>query len=84
MPPVALQSFLRSLCPWIQWTTRRRRKAMQAAIDALPEFHQRVFQLLRFENLPINTVAERLHCEPATVEVAFAEVLIALVRSCDG
>lgn len=83
MPPVELQSFLRSLCPWIQWTTRRRRKAMQAAIDALPEFHQRVFRLLRFENLPIETVAERLHCEPATVEVAFAEVLIALVRSCD-
>lgn len=84
MPHVSLQTLLRSVCPWIQWTTCRRRKAMQAAIEALPEFHQQVFQLLRFENLPITKVAERLHCEPVTVETAFAEVLIALVRSYDG
>lgn len=77
----SLPCFLRRLSPLACWTTRRRRRAMQAAIDALPPFHQQVFQLMRFENLSISEAAERLQCEPATVEAAFAEVLIALVRA---
>lgn len=77
----SLPRFLRRLSPLSRWTTRRRRNAMQAAIDALPPFHQQVFQLMRFENLSIGEAAERLQCEPATVEAAFAEVLIALVQS---
>ncbi len=77
----SLPRFLRRLSPWSRWTTRRRRKPMQSAITALPPFHQQVFQLLRFENLSISEAAERLECEPATVEATFAEVLIALVRS---
>ncbi|MDP3549330.1 MAG: sigma factor-like helix-turn-helix DNA-binding protein [Novosphingobium sp.] len=56
---------------------------MQAAVDALPPFHQQVFRLLRFENLSIMQTAERLGYSPATVEAAFAEILIALVRSAD-
>lgn len=77
----SLLHFLRRLSPLSRWTTRRRRMAMQAAIDALPPFHQQVFQLMRFENLSIGETAHQLRCEPATVEAAFAEVLIALVRS---
>lgn len=77
----SLPRFLRRLSPRSLLTTRRRRKAMQSAIDALPPFHQQVFQLLRFESLSISEAAEQLQCEPATVEAAFAEVLIALVRS---
>ena len=79
----SLPRFLRRLSPRSLWTTRRRRKAMQSAIDALPAFHQQVFALMRFENLSISETAERLKCEPVTVEAAFAEVLIALVRSAD-
>ncbi|NLR73001.1 hypothetical protein HGI47_19180 [Novosphingobium sp. ERN07] len=71
------------LPPLPRWITRRRLKAMQSAIDALPAFHQLVFHLMRFENLSISEAAEQLQCEPATVEAAFAEVLIALVRAAD-
>lgn len=80
----SLPRFLRRLSPWSRWTTRRRRKAMQLAIDTLPPFHQQVFHLMRFEHLSISEAAERLQCEPATVEAAFAEVLIALVRAADS
>lgn len=69
--------------PLPRWTTWRRRNAMQSAIEALPPFHQQVFALMRFESLPVSEAAERLECEPATVEAAFAEVLIALVRAVD-
>lgn len=79
----SLPRFLRRLSPCSRWTTRRRRRAMQSAIDALPAFHQQVFHLMRFENLSISETADQLQCEPATVEAAFAEVLIALVRSAD-
>lgn len=79
----SLPRFMRRLSPCSRWTIRRRRRAMQSAIDALPAFHQQVFQLMRFENLSISEAAEQLRCEPATVEAAFAEVLIALVRSAD-
>lgn len=77
----SLTRFMRRLSPWSRSTARDRRKAMQAAIDVLPPFHQQVFHLMRFENLSISEAAERLQCEPATVEAAFAEVLIALVRA---
>lgn len=79
----SLLRFLRRLSPLSRWTTRRRRMAMQAAIDALPPFHQQVFHLMRFAHLSISEAAERLQCEPATVEAAFTEVLIALVRAAD-
>lgn len=79
----SLPRFLRRLSHWSRWTTRRRRKAMQSAVDALPPFHRQVFHLMRFENLSISHAAERLQCEPAKVEAAFAEVLIALVRAAD-
>lgn len=79
----SLPRFLRRLSPWSRWTTRRRRKAMQLAIHALPPFHQQVFHLMRFENLSISEAADQLQCEPARVEAAFAEVLIALVRAAD-
>lgn len=77
----SLPRFLRRLSPLSRWTTRRRRRAMQSAIDALPALHQQVFHLMRFENLSISEAAERLQCEPAIVEAAFAEVLVALVHS---
>lgn len=77
----SLPRFLRRLSPLSRWTTRRRRRAMQAAIDALSPFHQQVFHLMRFQNLSIGETADQLQCETATVEAAFAEVLIALVRS---
>lgn len=83
MSPAPVLSFLRNFCPWKHWTAFRRRKAMQAAIDALPPFHQSVFQLLRFANLSIDEAARQLDCEPAAVEDAFKKVLIALVRAAD-
>lgn len=79
----SLPRFLQRLSSRSLWTPRRRRKAMQSAIEALSPFHQQVFQLMRFENLSTSEAAERLKREPATVEAAFAEVLIALVRSAD-
>ncbi|MDP3550668.1 MAG: hypothetical protein Q8R81_09745 [Novosphingobium sp.] len=60
---------------------RRRLHAMRIALHSLPQFHQTVFRLMRFEGLSSTTAAEQLGVSLRQIEDALAEVLVALVEA---
>lgn len=60
---------------------RRRLHAMRIALHSLPQFHQVVFRLMRFEGLSSTAAAEQLGVSLRQVEDALAEVLVALVEA---
>lgn len=66
--------------PFIGRLRRRRRlQAMRIALHSLPQFHQTVFRLMRFEGLSSTAAAEQLGVSLRQVEDALADVLVALV-----